>query len=367
MSFNRYLILFLLILFSCTNQSKRNYFKVDANINNIEDSTKVFLYDTSNNVWVDSTYVIDNRFKFTGKISEPNRVLVYFDGKKQYTGLDFWIDTKTDILISFDMNTVEKTRSIVLNANQLKGSALNAVFSNLEIAVQELYKAEDAELKSVAKKKRKEIFLKYKAKRSALYFKNSFENPNNFVSLSTIFNYRFTISKDSLKRYYSLLDSSIKETNTAQKLKNLIDAKDLDVGDVVKDFIAKDLEGNTHRLSDYSKGVVLLNFWSSTCAPCRKENIKELPQINEKYKSKEFKMISFSLDTAEKLWRKASEKDSIDWLNISDLKGFKSKTAIDYTIKVQPTFFLIKNGVILKRIEASVDKVDLELQKIVSH
>ena len=41
-------------------------------------------------------------------------------------------------------------------------------------------------------------------------------------------------------------------------------------------FALPDLEGNQHRLSDYTGKVLVVNFWASWCAPCR----EELPAMN---------------------------------------------------------------------------------------
>lgn len=42
------------------------------------------------------------------------------------------------------------------------------------------------------------------------------------------------------------------------------------------DFTLQDTEGKTHRLSDYRGHVVIINFWTTWCPPCR----DEIPSMN---------------------------------------------------------------------------------------
>lgn len=63
--------------------------------------------------------------------------------------------------------------------------------------------------------------------------------------------------------------------NTATKDK----AETLKVGMDAPDFELVDLDGNTHRLSDYKGQGVFLNFWGTWCPPCK----KEMPAMNRQY------------------------------------------------------------------------------------
>ncbi|HEY4567048.1 MAG TPA: thiol-disulfide oxidoreductase ResA [Savagea sp.] len=57
--------------------------------------------------------------------------------------------------------------------------------------------------------------------------------------------------------------------------------KGLKPGDMAPDFELVDLDGNTHRLSDYRGEGVFLNFWGTWCAPCK----REMPFMEKQYQT----------------------------------------------------------------------------------
>lgn len=59
----------------------------------------------------------------------------------------------------------------------------------------------------------------------------------------------------------------------------------------------KDLENKKVMLEDfYSKGPILMNFWTLSCEPCKKE-MKHLSKINEKYSESGFQILSINMDS----------------------------------------------------------------------
>jgi peroxiredoxin len=66
------------------------------------------------------------------------------------------------------------------------------------------------------------------------------------------------------------------------------------------DFTLTDLEGKSWHLQDLKGKVVLVNFWATWCAPCRKE-MPDLQALYDKYKGRGFIVLSISDEEAGKV------------------------------------------------------------------
>lgn len=72
-------------------------------------------------------------------------------------------------------------------------------------------------------------------------------------------------------------------------------------------FALKDLNGHEVRLSDFKGKPILINFWATTCGPCRLET-PELVDLAAKYKDRGLTILGISIsDTPEDMRTFAQE------------------------------------------------------------
>lgn len=70
-------------------------------------------------------------------------------------------------------------------------------------------------------------------------------------------------------------------------------------GGQISDFILKDINGQSHALSDYlGEKVIVLSFWATWCEPCKKE-MSKLQNLYSAHREKGLMVLAISMDEPE--------------------------------------------------------------------
>lgn len=114
------------------------------------------------------------------------------------------------------------------------------------------------------------------------------------------------------------------------------------VGRQAPEISMPDTEGKTVSLSSFRGKFVLVDFWASWCAPCRRENPNVVEAYN-RFKNKNFTILGVSLDRPgeKERWMQAVRDDNLTWTHISDLKYWQSAAVATYQFQSIPFNVLI--------------------------
>jgi thiol-disulfide isomerase/thioredoxin len=118
-------------------------------------------------------------------------------------------------------------------------------------------------------------------------------------------------------------------------------SKNFKIGNTVPNIIIPDSTGSLIDLDKInSEKNTLIIFYASWCPHCQ----TLLPQVYELYKNqkeKKFEVVAVSIDTSKTDWLSFVKNNNLNWLNVSDLKGWEGQAVQDYSIYATPTMFLI--------------------------
>ncbi|MBN4062080.1 redoxin domain-containing protein [Bacteroidales bacterium AH-315-I05] len=139
------------------------------------------------------------------------------------------------------------------------------------------------------------------------------------------------------------------EVEISELVQSKINAyRNLQAGKIAPDVTLPDTNGRPIKLSEIvSKNkFTLLFFWSSDCSFCE-EAIPEIKHLYADNDNETLQIIALSLDHNKADWVSKINEKNLNWLHLSDLKGWDSKAADSYEVHKTPAFYLLNSKMII--------------------
>jgi peroxiredoxin len=146
---------------------------------------------------------------------------------------------------------------------------------------------------------------------------------------------------DYIVENYVIKDDLCLDEKTEGMIKRRIDqARILKIGSSVPEITLPDINGKQIDLNKIRAGKILIVFYASWCPHC-KELLPQLDTLVKNQTEKKLEVLAVSLDTKKDEWINFITANCRSLINVSDLKGWNSKSADDYFIYATPSMFLI--------------------------
>lgn len=355
---------FLLIFGLSSWQPIDNFYKLQGELTSAPDGTKIALvpfskFDAKPEA---ETTIEGGKFSFKGQVPEPRLYFLVLGNKESYYRV--MIENST---ISVKGEVKKKPGkdgdpdSYYFDKMEVFGSKSNDyLYSQLAVkdVLDKLYKEKNERYADIIEIYNKAYIAKDKARLDSIqnlprYVEYSEAEKSFFKTINQRYGEVFEANKETfwgpvmMLTLYSYFTPEVRPTfekmskEAKESYYGKMVAEDLypanRTGEAVPDFKTTDENGNKYTLNDLikDKKVILIDFWASWCGPCR----RELPNVKanyEKYASKGFEVLSFSIDKDPKAWKKAIAEEGLKWPNFNDLD-----VSTLYKVKSVPTTYLI--------------------------
>lgn len=342
-----YVLVLFISLFSCNNTKKTKGYNLKGSIAGLPDS-KIYvqLLTDSGFRLIDSGNIHQHAFKLSGVTSEPQIISLLFgtSQEKEFLCSSFFLENE-DISITGELTNRSQIKISSSTENDImKKINQNAYLPKRYYTLQNLRfrylqnpdHADDSiqqwsrEIQQLDTAYKKQLF------NAVLSYSNSYAALNSLLTNLSLF------SIDELKIMGHAFPASIRQSITYAPIAKILKlAKSVNIGEKMENFYLPDSLQKQFSLSNTSKPYVLIEFWASWCAPCR----KQLPELKKIYTFKNdniLDIISISMDEDTGRWKQALNEEKMPWLNL--LAPEKDWCKNHYLVTYIPSNFLLDSN-----------------------
>lgn len=313
-------------LCSCTSHK----YVIDGKIDGLIGS--VYMFDDKERM-LDSAAVENGVFQFQGKAEQP--AMRYLSDSKEGVSPTF----NTMIIVEPGVITVTDNTEVPHQKIVAGTPANNASATYWDVSRALIQEFRDT---TATEQRRMEIEKEYNALARTTVESNI---GNYFGAILLAQQLAYELTGSELIEYIGRFSPEMQKMEILVTLKQTAEQKaKSEVGQPYMNIEQPDAQGTTISLASVigntKSKYTLVDFWASWCSPCMGE-VPVLKKTYDEFHTKGFEIYGVSFDKDRDKWLAAIAEHNMDWIHVSELKGFDNPAATEYAVRGIPSNFLI--------------------------
>ncbi|WP_047419844.1 TlpA disulfide reductase family protein [Cellulophaga sp. Hel_I_12] len=359
-----------MLALSCENKTITNQFFINGKYKGNDDTKLRLVYtDIDQNLVIDTIPLVNGGFTAKGFIQDITfaKILTLEDIPNRHSRISFFIEPG-ETQIELESGAFENA-NVSSGNTQIEYEILNKLERPIYNRIDGLILYRDSILNKQYDDKNSKVLLKRKKEIShevqnkldsikSIRLNFSTENPNSLLSGFYVgLMYLRKLPIDSLMYYNKRFGENVKKSLFGKMLEQGLLEKSITskIGDKAPSFSLKNVHNETVKLEDFKGKYILIDFWASSCVPCRKASPK-LNNLYKKFHPKGVEFVGITSDSQISTWKKAIAKDKTTLWHHLRLGKESTSIGMKYNVQIIPTYILIDtNGVIIGRFNSSSD------------